>query len=199
MKKDIFGGRTFIVLAATFALGYMAASGTIEGQARSAKTAMWKAAADGEVIAPDFTLPSISGGEVSLSGLRGKWVFVNFWATWCGPCVVEMPMMNRLNKKLAGKPFEMVAISIDDLPPEKVRQFVEEMELDFTVLHDRNSETSRMYGIVSIPQTYIIDPEGRIVSKANGMREWDSPEVVDYFEDLMKEGPKPSGAPGRTA
>ncbi|MGK7346350.1 MAG: peroxiredoxin family protein [Candidatus Nitrospinota bacterium M3_3B_026] len=196
MKKDIFGGRTFLVLAATFALGYMAASADIDkrGRAAEAGSSVGAAlAAKEDVVAPDFTLPSISGGDISLSNLRGKWVFVNFWATWCGPCVVEMPMMNKLHKKLAGKPFEMVAISIDDLPAERVRQFVEEMGLDFTVLLDRDNKTSRMYGIVSIPQTYIIDPEGRIVSKANGMREWDSPEVVDYFKDLINGGSKPSG------
>lgn len=190
--SSLFNGKTFIVFAITFAVGYAAVSASINSQVSAAR-ARDKAAVElisqKGVMAYDFTLPSLEGDKISLSSLRGKWVFLNFWATWCGPCVVEMPMMNKLYNELKNEPFEMIAVSIDEAPADKVKRFAKELEIDFTVLLDRSNDAARQYGIISIPFTLIINPKGEIVTKASGMREWDSPEVIDYLRGLMKDTP----------
>ncbi len=138
-----------------------------------------------DVEAPDFTLPSIGGGDVSLSDFRGKWVFVNFWATWCGPCVVEMPMMNNLYKELKDEGFDMVAISVDKNDAADVQAFVDEHKLDFTILHDRDNSIMKMYGVTTLPLSYIISPEGHVIAQSLGAREWDNPVMIQYIRDLM--------------
>ncbi len=136
-------------------------------------------------IAPEFMLPDLSGGEVKLSDYRGQWVFINFWATWCGPCVVEMPMMNRLNKILEKEKFKMLAINMEDIDPDRVKKFVKKLKVDFDVLLDRQGEVGRLYGVRSIPMTYMVNPKGEVEAIANGMREWDDPKMVQFFRDLM--------------
>ena len=146
--------------------------------------------------APDFKLPSISGGEVSLSGFRGKWVFVNFWATWCAPCVLEMPMMNDLYHEFKNENFEMLAISIDTPSAlDGVRRFVKKSGFDFTVLLDKDKQAQSAYGVFSIPKTFMVDPDGRVAAVAGGMREWNNQEMIKYLRDLMNE--KPDKKPGK--
>lgn len=137
------------------------------------------------VEAPPFSLPSLSGKKVSLSDYRGKWVFVNFWATWCGPCVIEMPALNTLFHKFKGDRFDMVAISIDDVDIKAVEKFVNDLKVDFTVLYDDKKDVQKAYGIRSVPMTFMINPNGAVVAKANGMREWDHPEMLEFLRGLM--------------
>lgn len=137
------------------------------------------------VEAPPFSLPSLSGKTVSLSDYRGKWVFVNFWATWCGPCVIEMPALNNMFHEFKGEKFDMVAISIDDVDIKAVEKFVNDLKVDFTVLYDDKKDVQKAYGIRSVPMTFMINPNGAVVAKANGMREWDHPEMIKFLRDLM--------------
>ena len=136
-------------------------------------------------IAPEFLLPDLSGGQVKLSDYKGQWVFINFWATWCGPCVIEMPMMNRLNKILEKEKFKMLAINMEDIAPEKVKNFVKKLKIDFDVLLDRKSEVGRLYGVRLLPMTYMVNPKGEVEAVAEGMRHWDDPKMVQFFRDLI--------------
>jgi peroxiredoxin len=136
-------------------------------------------------VAPEFMLPDLSGADIKLSDYQGRWVFMNFWATWCGPCIIEMPMMNRLNNLLKGDKFKMLAINMEDIEPEKAKNFVKKLKVDFTVLLDRNSEVAKLYGVSLLPMTYMINPKGEVEAIAEGMREWDDPKMVQYFRDLM--------------
>lgn len=138
-----------------------------------------------KLAAPPFALPDINGKMVSLADYKGKWVFVNFWATWCGPCVYEMPMLVNLHNIMKGKKFEMLAINMEDIEPAQVKKFVKDNKLPFTVLLDKDSKIGGYYAIQSLPTTYVISPGGEIVSRAVGMREWDSEEVVQYFKGLV--------------
>ena len=193
--------KTIAIYTAVLAIGYIAGIATVNMQEghmdhgpgahiANNHTPAEATAAPGhfdgdDVSAPDFTLPSLDGSDVSLSDYRGKWVFVNFWATWCGPCVVEMPMMNNLYKELNGEGLEMVAISIDKKDVADVQAFVDEHKLVFTVLHDKESSLSSIYGLTSLPLSYVISPEGKVVAQAHGAREWDNPQMVQYIRDLM--------------
>lgn len=137
------------------------------------------------LMAPPFSLPSADGKVVSLSDYKGKWVFVNFWATWCGPCVMEMPMLAKLHNVMKGKKFEMLAVNMEEIEPEQVKKFVRDNNLPFTVLLDKDSKIGRNYAVSSLPTTYVVNPAGEVYTRAVGMREWDSDEVVQYFKDLV--------------
>ena len=144
-------------------------------------------------MAPDFTLPSVTGGMVSLSDFRGRWVLLNFWATWCAPCVDEMPGLNRLYRTLKKDGLVMLAVSLDDAP-KRVRRFVAREGLSFPVLHDRKKVTKDPYCLFSVPTTVLVAPDGEIKARSAGGRQWDSPEMVRYLRRLMAENPRQKSA-----
>ncbi|MBF0635391.1 MAG: TlpA family protein disulfide reductase [Nitrospinae bacterium] len=137
------------------------------------------------LMAPPFSLPNSDGKTVSLSDYKGKWVFVNFWATWCGPCVVEMPMLTKLHGAMKGQKFEMIAINMEEIEPAHIKKFVKDNKLPFTVLLDKDSKIGKTYSVQSLPTTYVVNPAGEVYTRAIGVREWDSEEVVTYFKDLV--------------
>ena len=112
--------------------------------------------------APDFTLPGLGGGDVRLSDYRGQVVLVNFWATWCGPCRAEMPEIEQVYRAYQDAGF--VAIGVNQLEPEtEVHAFVDEYQLTWVFALDQTGEVSQRWGVLGIPQSYLIDREGKIV------------------------------------
>src|SRR3990167_4043076 len=145
-----------------------------------------RAGKEEKIAAPDFTLMTMDNKKVSLKDFKGKYIFLNFWATWCGPCIDEMPSMERLYQKLKSKKnFEMLAVSIDKGGAEVVKRFVKENKLTFTVLLDRDSEVAAAYGVMGIPATYLIDPNGDVINKASGARTWDTKDSIEFFEKML--------------
>ena len=134
---------------------------------------------------PDFTLDLLDGKSVKLSDYRGKLVFLNFWATWCPPCRSEMPAMQALYDKLKDRGFVILAV---DLAEEAgvVRDYIRANKLTFPVLLDTSGAVGGTYGAESIPTTYIVDREGRILARGIGAQwKWDSPEMIALFEKLL--------------
>jgi peroxiredoxin len=117
------------------------------------------------VLAPDFTLTDLAGKEVKLKDYRGKKVMLNFWATWCPPCKAEMPAMEKIYQQKSSE-IEILAINLD--PQNDVSGFVNENQLSFPVLLDKNGATQHAYSIISIPTTFIIDEKGIITKKHIG-------------------------------
>jgi peroxiredoxin len=136
--------------------------------------------------APNFTFPGLDGKMVSLTDYRGKVVFLNIWATWCGPCKQEMPSMERLYKALKGGDFEILAVSIDTLGAKAVAPFMKEYGLSFSALLDTGGTIQRLYGTTGIPETFIINKEGIIEQKIIGSRDWATPEAIRFFRNLIK-------------
>jgi thiol-disulfide isomerase/thioredoxin len=137
------------------------------------------------VQASDFTLDALQGGRVSLSSYRGKLVFLNFWATWCPPCRSEMPSMQALYEKLQARGFVIVAVDLAE-GKQVVAEYIKSNKLTFPVLLDATGEVGGTYGAQSIPTTYIIDREGRVLGRGIGAQwKWDSPEMVALFEKLL--------------
>jgi len=136
--------------------------------------------------APDYNLTDLDGKSQRLSALRGKVVLVNFWATWCPPCRRELPSMQRLAEALANEAFVMHAIDTGE-DEEIILPFVFStgVTLRFPILLDRNSEVLKAWPVVALPTSFIIDPEGRIVYRAVGGREWDHPELVQQIRALL--------------
>ncbi|MFD1444807.1 thiol-disulfide oxidoreductase ResA [Thermoactinomyces vulgaris] len=111
--------------------------------------------------APNFTLATLDGKTVQLSDYRGKAVLLNFWGTWCEPCRTEMPALQNAYDQYKDQGFEVLAVNIAETDV-AVSSFVEQYQLNFPVLLDRNREVTELYGIVPIPSSFFIDKEGKI-------------------------------------
>jgi len=136
--------------------------------------------------APNFTLPGLDGKIVSLADYRGKVILLNIWATWCPPCVEEMPSMERLYQRLKGDGFEILAVSIDATGAEDVRPFMKKHKLSFTALIGSKAVMQRLYQTTGVPESYIIDQNGMIVDKIIGPKDWASPGIIRYFKNLLQ-------------
>jgi peroxiredoxin len=137
-------------------------------------------------LAPDFTLKDLSGRPVQLSSLKGKVVLVNFWATWCPPCREEVPSLVKMNQMMQGKPFQLLAISIDEGGKDAVTSFFKKAGAELPALLDTDGAVSRRYGTTGVPETFVIDTKGVIMKKVVGGLDWSSPEVLAALEDLGK-------------
>jgi peroxiredoxin len=136
--------------------------------------------------APDFDTVDLKGDIWSLSRLKGKVVFVNFWATWCSPCREEMPSMQRLYVKLPKDKFEMIALFNSDKEP-AVKKFVSQLGLTFPILSDEFNFAGPKYGITGLPETFIVDKQGVIREKFIGPAEWDTPETMEMLTKYINE------------
>jgi peroxiredoxin len=143
----------------------------------------------------DFTLPDMQGRAIQLSALRGKVVFINVWATWCPPCVEEMPTMQRLHERLRGRGLEVLAISLDALGVQVVEPFMRDYRLTFTTVLDPKGTIERLYRTGGVPESFIVDKQGRLVEKIVGPRDWTHPHILAMFERLLAD-PKPATASG---
>ena len=131
----------------------------------------------------DFTL---EGRPATLSGLRGKVVVVNFWATWCPPCVEETPSLNHLQERLVPRGGMVLGVSVDE-DPAAYERFLQDYHITFPTYRDPSRQISASYGTFIYPDTYIIDRRGRIARKIIGAQDWDSPEYAVYFDSLLRE------------
>jgi peroxiredoxin len=136
--------------------------------------------------APNFEFPGLNGKTVSLSDYRGKVVFVNIWATWCRPCVDEMPSMQKLYQEFKDDDFEILAVSIDVLGATVVAPFMQKYSLTFPALLDSEGTIRESYGATGIPESFIIDRQGILVKKIIGAADWSSPEVFGFFRNLLQ-------------
>ena len=138
-------------------------------------------------LAQDFTLKNLDGEEVTLRQFRGKYLLINFWATWCGPCKIEMPSLEKLYSRFKSDNFEVLGISNDMFGDQVVRPYIKANHLTFPMLLDQRMTVSHQYGIVSLPTTFLINPNGEIIGVLQGAEDWSSPETLLYFENLLKE------------
>jgi len=137
-----------------------------------------------EVQAPDFSLADSTGRTIRLQDYRGRHVFLNFFATWCGPCRDEMPGMERLHRMYKGKGLTVLAVDLQE-SARQVARFIRELKLSFPALLDPSGSVSHEYAVRGLPVTYLIAPDGRIVWRAMGAREWAGPTVRRYFAALL--------------
>lgn len=143
--------------------------------------------------APNFMFPGLDGKMVSLSDHRGHVVLVNVWATWCPPCVDEMPSMERLYKELKGENFEILAVSIDALGTKAVAPFMKKYNLSFPALMDPDATIKTLYQTTGVPESFIVSQEGILIKKIIGPRDWATPEVIGFFRDLIQKPPMQKG------
>lgn len=135
---------------------------------------------------PEITVNSLTNVPLKLSELKGKVVLLNFWATWCPPCREEIPSMVKLNSAMAGKPFQMVAISIDEGGVPDIEAFFKESGYSLPAFTDPGGVAVKAYGITGVPESFVIDKNGILVKKVIGPLAWNSPETIAFLEGLMK-------------
>jgi peroxiredoxin len=138
------------------------------------------------IPAPDFRFTDLNGKIVALSDYRGKIIVVNIWATWCLPCVEEMPSMEKLYQKFKTENFEILAVSIDEAGSDVVAPFMKKHKLTFPALLDPEGSIKTLYGVTGIPETFIIDQSGMLLGKIIGPRDWASAEVFRFIRKLIQ-------------
>jgi len=139
-------------------------------------------------VAPrDFSLSVLEGEKRSLGSYKGKVVFLNFWATWCGPCRSEMPSMESVYKKFNDKGLEILAVNCAE-DQATVRSFMKNEGFTFPALLDLDGRISANYGVQSIPTTFLIDRDGMIILRLVGSIDWDSPKIHAALESLLSNG-----------
>jgi thiol-disulfide isomerase/thioredoxin len=134
---------------------------------------------------PTLLLKDLNGVQQSLADFSGKVLLVNFWATWCPPCVKELPLMQALRRQLADEPFEVIAVNVGEGPVD-VSNFLKRLDagLDYPILLDENMVTAKRWKVRALPTTYIIDPKGRARYLAMGERDFGAPDVVAVLRSL---------------
>jgi cytochrome c biogenesis protein CcmG, thiol:disulfide interchange protein DsbE len=132
--------------------------------------------------APDFIVQD-SDRKVSLGALHGKVVVLNFWATWCQPCVAEMPSLVQMQRHMQGRGVIVLAVSVDD-SESAYHRFLVNYGIDFLTVRDADKKSSALYGTFKFPETYIIDRNGIVRRKFIGPVEWGDPEIVDFLSKL---------------
>lgn len=164
------GLKTFLVGAAFFiATASGLASSSLEGQA-----------------APDFVLKSSSGENLRLSEHRGEVVMINFWATWCGPCRQEMPLLDDLYSRYERVGFSLLGVNIDD-DSRRAMQMIEELGVNFPVLFDERKEVSKLYDVQAMPVTVLVDREGTIRHVHHGYKPGYEEKYLTEIRSLLRE------------
>lgn len=137
--------------------------------------------------APSFDLPSIDHRRVGLSDYKGKIVLVHFWATWCPPCVEEMPRLEQLYRTFSGRDFEILAVSVDEGGEETVLSFLRRNRVSFPVLINPGGAVASRYGTFKFPETYVVDRKGIVRYKVIGPLDWMTAETVTALSRLVEE------------
>lgn len=180
-----------VLLAALALVVFMQLPGSGGGQKAEGSvsiatpTAKMRSVAAGKV-ATEFKLRDLGGHEVSLSSMRGKVVFLNLWATWCEPCRREMPSIEKLYEKFGkDKSFVILAVSEDSDGSKAVAPYVKQSGYKFEILLDPRNDVGEAYNVSGIPETFVIDRDGRIVAHHLGPYDWANPDIRDALQELI--------------
>ena len=136
-------------------------------------------------LAPNFKLKSLDGDTVELKSLRGKVVVVDFWATWCPPCKITLPLVNNIYKKTRGKEVEVFGINLDRGSMSKVKSFIKKSDLSMPILIDEGGKVSNKYGVRGIPTLVVIDQDGHIYDKHVGADRSLDKKVLKKIDELL--------------
>ena len=139
------------------------------------------------VAPPPLVLKDANGKSHSLDAYKDKVVLVNFWATWCPPCREEMPSMQRLKEKMAGRPFVMLGVNSGE-PPADLEAFLKVVKVDFDILLDADSAATKRWKVYGLPTSFLVDRQGKVRYSLTGTTEWDGGEAVALIEGMLKQG-----------
>lgn len=136
--------------------------------------------------APDFTLPSSTGENVRLAEQRGQVVMLNFWASWCGPCRKEMPLLDEMSKRYSAAGFVLYGVNVEEDNTD-AKKLIKELGVSFPILYDTESKASSLYNVDAMPTTVVIDKKGEIRFVNRGYKAGDENKYRDQIRELIKE------------
>jgi cytochrome c biogenesis protein CcmG/thiol:disulfide interchange protein DsbE len=139
-------------------------------------------------VAPDFTLPSLTSGSVSLRDHRQQVVVLHFWATWCPPCVEEVPALRRFAEQIQGEGVTVISVSVDQ-DTAALQKFVAETRLSFPIARDPDRTVATRYGTFQFPETYFINRDGRVAGKVPGWVDWQDLRIINFVQELARGSP----------
>ena len=137
-------------------------------------------------LAPDFKLPALDGKYLELSDLRGKAVLLNFWATYCDPCKVEMPWFAELQKEYGPQGFQVVGVAMDDASAEEIAKFTREMGVNYPILKGKDSVADSYGGVSVLPTTFFLDRDGKVIAREFGLQSRSV--FVDHIKKALTQG-----------
>lgn len=138
---------------------------------------------------PRLVTQDLAGNPVDLKAFEGRIVVVNFWATWCEPCLEELPALMRLKEKLAGRPFELLTVNFGEFPS-KITKYLERAKVSPPVALDTQKDLAREWNVGGLPMTFVVDAKGRVRYWVFGERAWDQGESLKLVESLLEEIPR---------
>ena len=133
--------------------------------------------------APGFTLPQLPSGRLSLSQFKGQVVVLNFWATWCPPCVMEAPSLEQFATEMKSQGVTVIGVSVDE-DAQALNKFIQYYHVSYPVARDPDYRLTHRYGTYKLPETYIIDREGRVAEKIIGETNWTDPRMITFVKSL---------------
>jgi peroxiredoxin len=144
------------------------------------------AASAGNAAAPTFSLPGKNGETIDLAKLKGQVVMLNFWASWCGPCRTEMPLMDQIYKKYSPAGFTLLGVNVDTDSTD-AQKFLSQVQVNFPIAYDRENKVSKMYDVAAMPSTVFIDRKGNVRALHRGYKAGDEAEYLAQIRSLIKE------------
>ncbi len=172
-----------IIIVVVMVITFMLVFGIRKSRRASPTT---PATTTGMKVSPDFTLQSLDGKAVHLSDFRGKAILLNFWATWCEPCKVEMPWIVDLQKKYASKGLQVVGVAMDDASPDEISKFTQQMGVNYPVVIGKDEVADSYGGLPFLPTTFYIGRDGKIVDKVLGIK--GRGEIEDDIRKALAQG-----------
>jgi peroxiredoxin len=136
-------------------------------------------------VAPDFTLRSLSGENLRLQEYRGKVVLINFWASWCGPCRQEMPILDRIHKRYEPAGFTVLGVNVEG-ELDKARKIADRLDVSFPLLFDEGQQVSEDYDLKSMPYTVLVDRDGQVRFIHHGYKPGDENKYIDVLKTLLR-------------
>lgn len=140
---------------------------------------------------PDFTLKSLDGENLRLEELRGQVVLINFWASWCGPCRQEMPVLQKIHERYEPLGFTVLGVNVDE-NPEQAKRIVDRMNIQFPLLLDTDQDVSERYDVNAMPFTVLVDRDGNVNYVHRGYRPGDEVDYVDRLKPLLRRSSTPA-------
>ena len=137
------------------------------------------------IEAHDFAGEMMNAKTVNLKDYRGRFVLLNFWATWCSPCLKEMPDLEKAYLQMGKEKMVVIAVGMGE-SVKKIETFFDKYGFTFPLLADNQMEITKLYGVKNIPVTYLIDPDGIVLGRALGIRDWASPDLLMFIDSRLK-------------
>ncbi|HZR57184.1 MAG TPA: TlpA disulfide reductase family protein [Terriglobales bacterium] len=181
MKRD-----PVVIIVVAMVVSMMLVYGIHKARQGSGPTSENSSSLQGK-MAPDFTLTSLDGKTVRLSDYRGKAVLLNFWATWCEPCKIEMPWFVEMQKEYGAQGLQILGVAMDDASPKDISDFAKQMGVNYPIVVGKDSVGDAYGGVQFLPATFYVGRDGKVVDKVFGLK--GRGEIQDYIKKALASGP----------